>query len=538
MHPTLPTASASTSGNFAPGTLVGGRYVVVRLLGAGSMGAVYEVSDAAIPERRLAFKILHEPARSAAAHELQRDELRSMVRVRHPSIIALYDHGEHEGRLFSVLPLMRGENLDGRVFGRKEVHRIGVTLAQALAAMHEVGLTHQDIKPENAQLTHFDGVPEPVPILLDLGTAVRVGTPLRGFSPMFLAPEVARAVVNGQTPNADTKADVYGLAITLHALLEARVDEDVENLTVYLAQRAEQAPPRFRTRSLRFLDVYFARWAATDPEQRPSAAELAKELDALLLPERRRTRRIRLAVAFGILCCIGMVAAYYVRRANLATATERQHVVAVEQQRRAAETRAATAQSQLGTTRNALDSASNRVDVLTSNAETLAAEAQKERDQAESWETRAGRLSKTVAALRVVITDLHAAVTEERALRDRLAAQVQQRESELATASTLQRETAAARDRAASEASRISAQLDIVQGALDRTQADLVRERDSAQRERASMSQAAETARARIADLSSQLTEVERLLDVCRARPVPSPVPAPTPAPAPEAPSN
>lgn len=529
MDPTLPIPATAPDGNFSVGTVIASRYVVVRILGAGAMGAVYEVSDASIPERRLALKILHEAARTAAERDAQREELRSMVQVRHPSIIALYDHGEYEGRLFSVLPMMRGESLEGCVFPRKEVHRIGVTLAQALAAMHEVGLTHQDIKPENARLTIFDGVPEPVPVLLDLGTAVHVGTPLRGFSPLFLAPEVARAVLEGGRPLADPKADVYGLAVTLHAILEAPLDDESgDNLTVFLAHRAEGAPPKFRDSKLAFLDPYFARWAAADPALRPTASELALELEALLGPERRRARFLRVAaMALAALVVLG-IAGFMVHRANAATAEERRRAEQADARRESAEQRAEHVQTQLGTTRSRLDNASSRVDELTANAQHLADEAQKERDQAESWEARSRRLAKTVSELNALIAQLHAAVAEERTLRDNYAAQVRDRDNQLASATSLQRETAAARDRAASEASQLAVQLDVARRALERSSADLADERDARQRDRASLSAELEQVQSTLAQAQAQLGAAERALDECRSRPVPEP-PAPSP---------
>lgn len=527
MSQPLPIPVSVPEGGFPQGTFIGGRYVVLREIGAGATGSVYEVHDSVLPERRLALKILHVAAATREEYESQREELRAMVQVRHPSIIALYDHGLHEGRLYSVLPLMRGEALDGRVFPRREVRRIGVMLAQALAAMHEVGLTHQDVKPENARLTVFDGVPKPVPILLDLGTAVRVGSPLRGFSPAYLAPEIAESLLrNERRPVADPKADVYSLAATLHALLELPPEDEPANLLAYLAERAEGRVPPFRNRRLRWLDRHFARWMARDPAARPTAAELATELDVLMRPESLLRRAGEAALVAVLLGAVSFVAYGQVQKAQRETEAAREHARVLASEREAAERRAAEAQDQLGETRGQLSEASERVDALTQDATRLMVEANKETGRAESLEVRMRRLQKNLAELQELMTRVRSALDEERRLRESYATRVRERESQLATAQELQRQTEAARRSAATQAETLEGQLQAAEGArrqlladLDALRGDLARQRSELEAQLATARAATESARQTTAERTEDLNACKERLAACASAP-------------------
>jgi len=528
MIPTLPIPGEAPDGSFQAGAIVGEKYVVTRTLGAGATGAVYEVRDQVLPERRLALKILHRPAESDVELELQRDELRSMAQVRHPSIIALYDHGVHDGRLFSVLPLMHGDELEGRVFSRKESHRIGSMLARAVAAMHGVQLTHQDIKPENARLTQFDGVPEQTPILLDLGTAVHIGTPLRGFSPAFLAPEIASALVEGRgTPLADPKADVYSLAATIHTMLEMPTEIDDSELVVYLIKKSEGLVPRFRTRGLRYLDASFDRWMHADPKKRPTAAEFAEELDVLLLPERRRSRALTAFVGIAVLASIVGVAAYQVNEADRLTQEARDHAREVEIARNEAVDRATAVEGQLDSTRNERDSASSRVDSLTEEAARLANEARKERETAETSDARARRLAKTVEQMNSVMAQLRTALEAERAARDRYAQQLRDRETQLSNAEAHNREVSAARDHATSEVTRLTGRVSTLEDALSRNAQQLAEARQHLEDVQASLGGELSSTRQQLEVLKANISELEQRLDACRQASAETPPPAP-----------
>ena len=141
-------------------------YTLVRLVGRGGMGRVYEAHDALL-DRRVAIKFLVRDL-DLAAHERLLVEARAAARLQHPNVVAVHRIGEIEGRPFIVSELLRGESLDrlARPLSSERVREIGVALARGLAAAHRRGVLHRDIKPANAILTD-DGNPK----LVDFGLA-------------------------------------------------------------------------------------------------------------------------------------------------------------------------------------------------------------------------------------------------------------------------------------------------------------------------------------------------------------------------------
>ena len=128
-----------------------GPYEILGLIGAGGMGEVYRARDTRLG-RDVAVKVL--PAESAAdAGRLRRfeQEARAVASLNHPNILALFDVGTHEGAPFIVTELLEGESLQGRLKGEDVTVRraveIAVEIARGLAAAHERGLVHRDIKP-------------------------------------------------------------------------------------------------------------------------------------------------------------------------------------------------------------------------------------------------------------------------------------------------------------------------------------------------------------------------------------------------------
>lgn len=309
---TLPLRTSNAETLVSPGDTVASRYRVVRSLGEGATATVFEVEDIEVPGRRLALKLQHDAPSSADELATRRHELSMMARVRHPSVIALYDHGLHAGRLYSVSPLLENVHVDFAKLSRKRIHAIAVQLAEALAAIHAVGLTHQDIKPDNVSLARFDGIEEPVAVLLDLGTAVAPGAPLRGLTMDYAAPEALRQFVSpGPHEGADARSDVYSLAKTIREWLEP-IPSDENDQTPPMVRAItllEGTVPPFRSWRLRWLDRYFARWLDRDPSKRPSSVQFVRELDALVLVERnvRVAKRVTAALLVAVVAVVGMV---------------------------------------------------------------------------------------------------------------------------------------------------------------------------------------------------------------------------------------
>jgi eukaryotic-like serine/threonine-protein kinase len=141
---------------FRPGTKLG-PYEIQSPLGAGGMGEVYRARDTRL-DRTVAIKIL--PSHLSADPEFKQRferEARSVSSLNHPNICQLFDVGQQGGTDFLVMEFLDGETLAQRLqrgaLPLAELVKIGMTVAQALAAAHRAGMVHRDLKPANIMLT-------------------------------------------------------------------------------------------------------------------------------------------------------------------------------------------------------------------------------------------------------------------------------------------------------------------------------------------------------------------------------------------------
>ncbi|MCA9580300.1 MAG: serine/threonine protein kinase [Myxococcales bacterium] len=204
------------------GDLVGGRYRIVRLVGRGGMGAVYEAQ--------------HEITRSSVAlkycGDFKKEKLRKRAmaeakatgRIRHLNVVRIYDILEEDNRLFLVLELLDGETLQERMsrgpMPLEELVTVLVPVLRALEATHDAGIVHRDLKPGNIFLSTKSGTSEVVPKILDFGIArIADGTRITAQgtvfgSPYYMSPEQLR-----DSSTVDHLADIYSIgAILFHAL--------------------------------------------------------------------------------------------------------------------------------------------------------------------------------------------------------------------------------------------------------------------------------------------------------------------------------
>ncbi|WP_433027254.1 serine/threonine-protein kinase [Actinomycetospora sp. CA-053990] len=206
------------------GEVIAERYRVRTRVGQGAMGVVWRAEDERL-QREVALKQVSLPA---GADEEARDqahrrvfrEARMIARLHHPHAIAVYDVVEHDGQPWLVMEYLPSRSLaealvaDGPLDPERVAH-IGRQVADALAAAHEAGMVHRDIKPGNVLLAD-DGLAK----VTDFGIARAVddvtitSTGMMAGTPAYLAPEVAR----GGT--ADFRSDVYSLGSTLYTALE------------------------------------------------------------------------------------------------------------------------------------------------------------------------------------------------------------------------------------------------------------------------------------------------------------------------------
>lgn len=283
------------------GSLVHNRYEIEGMLGAGAFADVYRARDREVTDHVVALKILRRPAGDAHAVRTALRELQLIASVFHPSVVQLKDHGWHNGHLWFVMPLYRGETLAQRIerepLNRRQAREIFEPLAEALGTMHRLGVRHQDVKPENVFLANIGSGDQKrvLPVLLDLGVAAKDVELVLAGTPAYFAPEVA-ARFSGipDPPTVGPQADVFSLALTLRDALDPTPRDYVARGAVdaFVAYRAHNSPePPWRD-ELKDLRSSFERWLHLSPDARPSAEVFRTELAILTRPEERRTRQL------------------------------------------------------------------------------------------------------------------------------------------------------------------------------------------------------------------------------------------------------
>lgn len=257
--------------------MVGGRYRLTGRIGRGAMGVVWRAHDERL-DRTVAVKLLAlGGAEGDQAGERVMREARLAAKLQHPNAIAVHDVVEHDGHPCLVLEYLPSRSLSEVIAERgalpaDEVARIGGQVAAALAAAHDAGIVHRDVKPDNvliapdgtAKITDF-GISRAV------GDATMTGTGVIAGTPAFLAPEVAAG------DRAAFPSDVFSLGSTLYAATEGVPPFGMGDNTIALLLRVAEgqvAPPR-RSGSLAPLLLWLLR---TDPAERPTMRQAQHHL--------------------------------------------------------------------------------------------------------------------------------------------------------------------------------------------------------------------------------------------------------------------
>jgi tetratricopeptide (TPR) repeat protein len=194
----------------SPGTVVG-RFEIVRELGRGGFGVVYEAKDRDLG-RLVAVKVVR-PGRITEEEGKVSREAEAIARLSHPNLITLFEVGRSEHGPFLVFELLRGKTLDLRIeegpLPVQEAVHVATEVARGLAHAHAEGVIHRDLKPANVFVTSKGQVK-----VLDFGMAHAFGRRrLSGGTPAYMAPE------QWEDDPEDERTDVFALGVMLYRML-------------------------------------------------------------------------------------------------------------------------------------------------------------------------------------------------------------------------------------------------------------------------------------------------------------------------------
>jgi serine/threonine protein kinase len=319
-----------------PGPKMLGKYALVRELGRGGMGVVYEAQDTQL-QRPVALKLLvtrQGIAPEQAAQERQRfdREAQAIAKLKHPNIVTLYEAGELQNRRFLAMELIAGRPF--HVWWKEKAHKLPLKVtvlrevAMAVHHAHEQNILHRDLKPANILVDAANK-----PFVMDFGLAKaadpEVGTSLTSEglvvgTPAYMSPEQARGL-----KTVDRRTDVYSMGVILYEILSGRQPFEGETAIDILMKASKErvAPPSSASQIApdpaldRAIENICLKALARNVNDRyASAAAFAQDLSRWLkgdtvtaraAPTQRRTRveKSSRGLRFGIAAAVAAAAA-------------------------------------------------------------------------------------------------------------------------------------------------------------------------------------------------------------------------------------
>jgi serine/threonine-protein kinase len=273
----VPTTSGPPGQLGETGELIAGRYQIVRWLGGGGMGRVYEALDTELDER-IALKVLAAGLAEEAIERFRR-EVKLTRRIVHRNVARMFDIGEHAGERFLTMELVEGEPLSRTArppVPWPRLRAIADQLCAGLAAAHATGVVHRDLKPDNVLVERGT---ERV-VITDFGIArgaddpsvTRVGAVVG--TPRYMAPEQ----LAGQA--VDARADLFSLGVMLFELATG-TRPWAGDTAIAIAVAQATTPRRALDTTTSEIPPVFAEIVGAclhiEPERRPARAELIAE---------------------------------------------------------------------------------------------------------------------------------------------------------------------------------------------------------------------------------------------------------------------
>ncbi|HET9953295.1 MAG TPA: serine/threonine-protein kinase [Polyangiaceae bacterium] len=278
---------------FATGTLLGGKLRIIRRLGFGGMGAVYEVEHELTHHRR-ALKLLHaHAARIPTVVERFLREASAAGRIGNAHIVETFDAGRLDsGEPYIVMELLQGKTLSEVLIEQGPLPidatcDILIQACDAVSAAHAVGIVHRDLKPENLFLTgpalSFVKILDFGVSKFDVATTGEHGLTLEGSpigTPYYMSPEQVRG-----ERSLDGRADIYALGVLLYECLTGRkpfVADTLPHLAVLIHQGKYPTPSEVRQGLPAAVDLVVSRAMASERADRyESAAEFSRAIARL-----------------------------------------------------------------------------------------------------------------------------------------------------------------------------------------------------------------------------------------------------------------
>ncbi|WP_285643180.1 serine/threonine-protein kinase [Lentzea sp. NBRC 102530] len=266
------------------GRLVAGRYRLSQRIGSGAMGVVWTAHDERLHRTVAVKQLLLQPGLAESdTDEAKRRAMREgriAARLQHPHAVAVYDVAEDDSQPWLIMEYLPSKSLSAVLSERgtlppRDVASIGMQVASALAAAHNAGIVHRDIKPGNVLLGD-DGTVK----ITDFGISRATGdvtvtaTGMLAGTPAYLAPEVAK----GYDPGSPS--DVFSLGSTLYAAIEGEPPFGLSENTIALLHKVASGkvnPPR----NAGPLTALLMRLLRAEPEDRPTMAEARDALAAV-----------------------------------------------------------------------------------------------------------------------------------------------------------------------------------------------------------------------------------------------------------------
>jgi len=284
----------TTAADTLVGALLDGRYRVGPKIARGGMATVYEATDTRL-DRVVALKVLHSGyADDEAFVSRFVREARSTARLAHPHVVSVFDQGEDDGTLYLAMEYVPGRTLRDVVRDQAPLtpaHALALLepVLSALAAAHDAGYVHRDVKPENVLITD-DGRVKVADFGLVRAVTTATNTATSGVligTVSYIAPEL---VTDG---SADARSDVYSAGVLLYELLTGRKPHQGETpiQVAYKHVHEDVPPPSAVVDSLPpYVDALVARATARHRDSRPADAKVFL----------KQLRRVRHALDHGV----------------------------------------------------------------------------------------------------------------------------------------------------------------------------------------------------------------------------------------------